>query len=343
MKKLIGVLLIGMWSIALPVYGFQRGGLPEDIIELAKKRITIRGNVINAKTLRPIARAFVRLRTEQDFIVLSNYSDGQGVFEFENIRRGKYFIEVSQDGYKTTRQEILLTIFSITFQRVSIMLSPRELVSRPGESKKGKSVTVEELMVPPKAQQEFEKGLLEFNENEQFEKAVKHFRKAIEIYSDYDDAYNQLALVYLLQEQIEDAQKVLQEALTVNAENSRAHALLGVSYRNRQQYEESVTPLRKAVALDPEDALSQKELAKSLLALKKNAEALAHAEKSHELNPAPADIHLVLYTALVRQKEYEKALAELDEFLIGYPENPRVAEIQEQKKQLSSYLASRKQ
>ena len=323
----------------LPAYGLQRPSPNAEDLELAKRKFSIRGNVTDAETLRPIGAVLVILRTTRGPSVRTDYADDRGTFTFERIGFGDYVLEVSKDGYKTAKEEIHLVFGAITTQRMLIMLQPEK--SDSNASGTG-AVTIDELQIPPKARKEFSRGLEELNDKNRPDESEDHFRKAIKAHPTYDEAYNQLALAHIYQAETETAEEVLKKALEANEENARAHMLVGVIRREQQRYKESALALRRGVELNPEDSLAQMELAKTLLELDENQAAGVHAERSHEMNPSPPDVHLVLFTVLVRQRLYDRALAELDEFLNKYPGNPRVSEIQEQRKQLVTFLAARK-
>ena len=340
LRRFVSIFFLGLCLLPVPAFGFQRSTLSGEDILLAKRKFNIRGNVIDAKTLRPLDQVYVALVSGQGSTVRVAYTHA-GVFEIDRVDIGRYTLEVKQDGYQTARQELSLTFGTSHRPRVTIALQPREEDKTAGPG--GSVVSAEELAVPSKAYKEFTKGLEELNDKNQPGKSVKHFQKAIEIYSDYAEAYNQLILAHLLLGENAEARAVAMQAVKASPENGRAYALLGISYRNEKRYDESLEPLQRSVELDTEDNLALMELAKSLLALNRNSEALEYAERSHKLDSGPADVHLVLFTALVREKQYEPALAELIEFLEKYPGNPRVQEDQEQKKEVTVFIDNRNQ
>lgn len=341
-RWIVVFLFLGLWLAPLSAYALQRRPTPsEENLNLLKRRYSLRGTVVNARTLRPVAEAKVTLRTKRGPVVWVVYTDGQGRFQMDQINFGPYVVEVQKEAYRMTEEEIHLVFGTSVFHTMSILLQPATPFADPAGAP-GASVGVEELLIPPRARSEFDKGLRALNEKNQPDASEKHFRKAIDLYAAYDEAYNQLSLAHLLQNETEAAQEVLLKAVAVNEKNARAHSLLGISYRNQRRYEESAHSLRRAVELDPESSLSHMELAKSLLALRQTEEAGVHARKSHELNSASPDIHLVLYTALVRGNQYKEALAELEEFLNDFPGHSRIPEMEAQKEKLLAFLASRK-
>lgn len=333
--RLVSIFFLGLCLLPVPVLGSQRPPLNEEDVALSKKKFNIRGNVVDAKTLQRLDQVYVALVGARGAIIRVAYTHA-GVFEIDRVDFGRYTLEVKQDGYQTARQELSLTFGAIPRQRVTIALQPLE-ARKVDESREG-VVSVEELEIPSPARKEFVRGLEELNEKNQPGKSVKHFRKAIEIFPAYQEAYNQLILAHLLLGENTEAREAAVQAVDASPKNGRAFTLLGITFRNEKRYDESLEPLQRSVELDAEDNLALMELAKSLLALNRNAEALGYAESSHELDSGPADVHLVLFTALVREKQYVPALAELNEFLEKYPANPRVQEIQEQKKQLVAFL-----
>jgi hypothetical protein len=186
-NRLASLFLLVPLVFTVAAAGFQKGNVNPEDLELAKKKFSIRGKVLDKMTLKSIGQAFVTLRTVEGFVAQVAYTDWQGVFEMQRISPRTYFIEVKQDGYRTVRQEIVLAFGVHPRQRVTIELEPLEGAAAT-VTENGETVSLASLNIPKKARKEFEKGLEELNEKNQPDKSIEHFQKAIEIYPAYDEA-----------------------------------------------------------------------------------------------------------------------------------------------------------
>jgi len=167
---------------------------------------------------------------------------------------------------------------------------------------------------------------------------MAHFRKAIEIYPEFEDAYMQLGRIYLGQGAYGEAQQVLEKATQVNPQNARSFALLGIVYREEGQAERSIQTLKEAVKLDGNAWQAQLELGKTLLLAGKFEEANEYAQRAHQLNPHAAAVHFLLYNVCVLRHDFQAALVEADELLKQYPENPWAPQLRERRDMLRKSL-----
>ena len=82
MKKFLILILLKLHFIGLSIYGN-----------------TISGEVLNEKK-QPIEFAnIVLFNTEDSIPIASTFSDSTGLFEFENVGLGNYFLEINYFGY----------------------------------------------------------------------------------------------------------------------------------------------------------------------------------------------------------------------------------------------------
>lgn len=298
--------------------------------------------VRESRTYKPLELALVYLKSQSGATAGTAYTDSNGLCEFERVPEGNYRIEVSRDGYRSVQQDsISLGRATLNTQRFDFDLvgafAPGSTATPPSDSQ----VSAAELQIPKKARDEFEKGLQAIEKNEPLEKIAQRFRKATEIFPQFDEAYNQWALAYLLVNEDMKARDVLATALDINEKNVTGQTLMGVIQRRQGLMRESILSLAKAVELDATSSRAHFELAQSLLENQDSAQAVVHAQKSRELDASRTEAYIVLFTALIDQRRYDDGLAVLEEFIERFPQDPRIAEVKSQRDQLEQFLKSR--
>ncbi|MCB0166741.1 MAG: tetratricopeptide repeat protein [Anaerolineae bacterium] len=97
-----------------------------------------------------------------------------------------------------------------------------------------------------------------YNEQEQYDKAIEEYSKAIELDPQYVDAYNYRGIAYANSEQYEKAIVDYNTAIELNPKYRWSYFNRGNAYRGQELYDEAIADFKKAIELDPEyvDALN---------------------------------------------------------------------------------------
>lgn len=85
----------------------------------------------------------------------------------------------------------------------------------------GGIVSASTLRVPEKAEREFAKGMKEMSTHN-WSKARQHFEKAIKDYPQFDWAYNNLGVTYILEKNTKAAREAFEKAVAINGKNPDA-------------------------------------------------------------------------------------------------------------------------
>jgi tetratricopeptide (TPR) repeat protein len=195
-------------------------------------------------------------------------------FAFVRIRSGSYLIRGESPGFLTEETRIELNSFGSIDQFLVTVTLRRQTdrdESLPEERKTTVSVTT--LSIPGEAHDEMEKARKASQKKDSL-KASKHLEKAIEIYPELYQAYNNLA----------------------------------VEYSKLGRFEESVQALEKSISLQPDDATTHRNLAELYLAFGRSNEALKLVQRSLELEPRNGKALLLLGKLGIRTGRYETAL-----------------------------------
>ncbi len=180
--------------------------------------------------------------------------------------------------------------------------------------------------ITPEARKEFDAGYAAIKDNN-FEGAIPHLEKAVELYPKYAEAYQLLGVAQLQTNRGQQAESSLIKAIEIDDKMIRAQYLLGVLYAKTGRANLADKPLTRFAELDPQNPDAHFELAKVSFALNKFPEAEEHARRSIELKESNAGVYIVLGYALLRQKKSDDAKQALQQFLKKDPNSPMATDI----------------
>ena len=298
------------------------------------RRPSIAGEVRSADGQSP-KTVIVKLETRTGMKVNQAWTASSGRFEFYGVPLGEYYLVVNADGYKAIRERIDLSSGSLIGLMLFLVPEEKDPIQVEGDS-----VDVRDMKVPKKAMKEYEKGVELLRERKAPE-SVTHFRKAIEVYPAFDDAYMQLCLAYIRQRSVADAQRTLEEAIAANPKNWRALNLLGRMSRRQKQYDKTVELLTRSLAIKEDSWVAHVEMGEALAGLHRMEEAFPHVARAHELRTEEPGIHQLYYNILIKRNQYDAALKELDEFIRLFPEHTLTAKAKQQRTALLQQVIAR--
>lgn len=183
------------------------------------------------------------------------------------------------------------------------------------------SISLRTLQAPGKARQAFRTGLWHLRSNKP-KNSLKHFRRAIELYPDYDRAYLQLALGNLQLGRLSRARDTLEAALRVNEKNVGALILLGSVYSHMGRYDPAVAAFLRAAELAPANSGPHEALAKLFLMMGRHGTALHHASRAHTLDKGEEGTHMTLLGLLLLDHDLRAAGEEVEELSSLFPDSP---------------------
>jgi tetratricopeptide (TPR) repeat protein len=160
------------------------------------------------------------------------------------------------------------------------------------------------------------------NEKHDADGGIKHYRRAIQLYDKYSDAYLALGLLYLDLQKFEDAQGALKAANEINPNAPGAYMALGTMYNVQKKYDEAEKALTRGLQLKPDVPQGQYELSKTYWAMGKWQDAEPHAQKAATLDASMAPVHVLLGNIALRKQDTLDALKEFKEYLRLDPNGP---------------------
>jgi tetratricopeptide (TPR) repeat protein len=140
-----------------------------------------------------------------------------------------------------------------------------------------------------------------------YRSAVKEYRKAVSLYPEYAEAYNNLGVLQMRLEHPQSARAALLKSLELLPNYVDAHFNLGRLYDSLGQYEKAIEEYKKTVKLSPSDAIAHNNLGAAFLNKGQNDAALEAYSAALKLMPDLKEAHLGL--GLVYQSKGSRELA----------------------------------
>jgi len=247
--------------------------------------------------------------------VTETYTSNSCTAEFYGVKVGDYHVVVSgQDIEQTASPEFEVDPRRLT-QSVDVM------VRRPGGSgteHSGSIVSAVTLKVPPEARKEFDKAS-ELIARENWKKAIEQLNRAVAIYPDYAEAYNNLGVAYARLGDRTSERSALEKAIRLDDHFAEAYTNLAKMSIVERNFPDAEKLLNKANSAGAQDAPTLALLANVQLLNRHYDDAIATCQKVHLLRDPHALVHYVAGRALVHLNRLADAMAELQMFLAEEP------------------------
>lgn len=282
----------------------------------ANAQFAIRGYVRNGSG-QVVGNIRVSLLDEFRQTVKTLFSDSTGSYEFRSVGRGVYFLRVDSTGtvYENTEQRIELSSLSTTRIEEPVMIDII-IKARKNASPGAQPSTTFSQEVPEAARKEYERGLNHLKNNKA-DLAVISFKLALEMFSDYYDALEQLGNLYVEQRDYASAEPMLAHALEINKSGWRAHYSSGIALYNLNRRNDAVASLKRAIELNGESANAHMWLG---IVLAQNVESRGDAIKAFErvrqiAKDAIPDVYFYLGSLYSKNNQNKEAADALEHFL----------------------------
>jgi tetratricopeptide (TPR) repeat protein len=241
-----------------------------------------------------------------------------GEFEFSGLFSGEYMIEIVLQGYEPFRDTI--TVFGAERRGYSIFL--RRSATVVSTSSLG-SVSAHELSAPPKAREEFEKGLYLLYSKSDYRGAITQFQRAIKTFPNYYEAYAQEGSAYVNLKEIAAAEESMRKSVELSSgQYPEVLFLLAGLLNNTNRSSEAETLSRRGLAINAASWQGHFELARALAVLKQPEEAEKSAIQARDLKPDNPQVYLLLANIHIQRTDYAALLKDLDGYLKLVPMGP---------------------
>jgi Flp pilus assembly protein TadD len=191
------------------------------------------------------------------------------------------------------------------------------------------------LKIPDKARKEFEKGSKAMEE-QKWPESRKHFQAAIDLYSDYDLAYNGLGVACSQMHDLPAARQALQKAIELNDKFAGAQRNLARLLLSDHDYAEAASLLNQSLSVESTNAWALANAAYAELELHRFKEAAEHALQVHGLpHQGLANAHVIAAYALDALGQHQEAVAQWKLYLKEDPKGPNAKRAQEEIRRLT--------
>jgi tetratricopeptide (TPR) repeat protein len=257
------------------------------------------------------ANLTVQLRDGFGGLEHEGHTDTRGVVEFSTFTASKR-LRVYGPGIIEHEETIEIEPVEV---RKMIMVIVKTDVKHPSPILPAGIIPSSRLLVPDKAQKEFQKGS-DALAKKNWAEAKTHFDSAIAIYPDYDVAYNGLGMALASTGDSKTARPAFERAIRLNENFAEAYRNLARISLSERNFEEMNNLLTRALSADPLNAWALAYVAYAELQLHEFNEALAHAQKAHTVeHKGLASTHTVAALALEALNRQPEAISEYELYL----------------------------
>ncbi|OPX36298.1 MAG: hypothetical protein B1H11_07700 [Desulfobacteraceae bacterium 4484_190.1] len=191
-----------------------------------------------------------------------------------------------------------------------------------GETAFAKAVS-KEAPLSKKAREHFKKAH-QFLKSRQLEKALKEFKKTVELSPETPIAHYWLGMAYFYKKEFKKAIEKFQKVLEFEPENYHALAMIGKIFTfNKNKLDDAAKYLRKALSINPEFAEAHSDMA-HVQAMRGNlSKAIAEFGVIFQGEPRYAKYHYELGRLFESMKAFDRAKAEFKRALALNPKMTR--------------------
>ncbi len=299
-------ILLLVLSFALFAWGGKVNAQEQDS---QKTDGAISGTVYLPGDNQPASQVAVSLKSHDAGVFRSVLTDYGGHFEVPGLPAGTYEISIEERGCEPHRSTAQ---FDGTALKLELRLTSSGAPPAPANAY---AISVRELTIPWKAQDEYRKGLVRLAKKDQ-NGSLSHFMKAVQLFPGYFEALYHQGIVHTNLGQLEKAMQAFQKAVVASG-GRYARAVFGIGYVHYLQGNaaEAETAVRRGLEIDPNAADGYVILGMTLLRLNRPNEAEKSAREALLRDPHMADAYLVLADSCARREDYRDQIQDLDTYL----------------------------
>jgi Flp pilus assembly protein TadD len=256
---------------------------------------------------------------------LTLLSDLNGSFSFQGLKAGNYIVIVEGGEYfETVRENVFIEPYSNGSTKVAVGIAP---ISRPinvqiylrpkSEAAHNRPGVVNAALanVPKPAVDLYDKGVEAVSRGES-DRAIEHFKAAINLYPEFGIALNQLGVQYLKRGELDKAAEVLVRATKLLPDNPEPGLNYGIVLLQEKRFDEAETQLREAVKKNEQAFTAHLYFGITLIYVKKHPEAETELRKAITLGGNKAgQAHYYLGGLYWQTHNYRQAADELEMYL----------------------------
>ena len=252
------------------------------------------------------------------------FTNDRGEATFLNVALGNYHVSVSGQGIRATQSDSFEVDERKSTQSVLVRV---QRATENGEANltktSGATISAGDLKIPEKASKEFDKAT-KLIAKQEWQAAIDQLNKAVALYPDYAEAYNNLGVMYARLGDPNKEREALQKAVAADAHFCPALVNLARLEMKEENYAAAEVHLSQATAADPSDTRALVLLAQVQLLDRHYEDAIASADKVHAMSHGQYSVvHYVAARACERLNRLPDAVSEFILFLAEEPAGDR--------------------
>src|SRR5216683_5987281 len=253
-------------------------------------------------------------------------TDQDGRVEFNTIT-GAHRIRITGDDFHPYEGDFEITP-SETYHIENFAVRPKS-DGKPVSTKGKDTVPAIRLRIPENARREFEQGSKAMEE-QRWGESRKHFQAAVDLYPDYDLAYNGLGVACSQLNDTPAARQAFVKATELNDKFAGAQRNLARILLSERNYNEVASLLNRSLKVEPMNAWALTNAAYAELQLHRFKEAADHALRVHTLpHDGLANAHVIAGYSLEALGQQQEAAEQWMLYLKEDPKGPNAKRAQE--------------
>ncbi|MBI4483024.1 MAG: tetratricopeptide repeat protein [Acidobacteria bacterium] len=296
-------------------------------------RVEIIGKLRNADGTALEQKVLVTLESSSGSPAEEKFTDHNGNFRLGNVSDGYYYVVTKSPDHENVREMVRIHFRQNRTVHVTLFLNPKkrqQSEALPGIKGDRSSWTVAlgdlSQSFAPRVLDEYHKGTRAAAKGNR-EKAIGHYRQALQMAPDFYPASNNLGLQYERSGNLEQAERAYRQACDARPQVAQPYLNLGRVCYERQAYERSVEALVQALQLDPGSPAGHLLLGSAFYKLGQFLLGTRHLETALELDPQQNQARLQLANIYLKLGERQKALEQLQAYVAANPQDPRSSDI----------------
>lgn len=293
------------------------------------KIYTVQGQV-SLPEGNPAAGAVVVTLTTRGGATRQAYTNDLGRFEFEGMEEGSYTLDARSLSDPALRSESVVTDTTRTATgNLNVNLTLRREAKADEHVRPAEVLTAAEAeqRVPKDARKAFTRAA-KFRKNNETDKALASYTRALELYPGYFQALAERGDLFVTRRKLAEAAADFERALKLNPQYAPALRGSGYCKLERREFADAARDFEKAVSAQPDNTNTYLLLGIAYLELDRRAaarEALFKALGSGTRQELRAYIYLANLYA--RERQYREAAEELHKYLEAVPADPDAAKL----------------
>ena len=270
----------------------------------------------------------VRLEAQPGGFIDQQMTDSSGKVAFFPKAFTTYMVTIHERGFRDISRPVDLSQTPSASVNVTLVPIPGEDGPKPPPAgSMAGSISAVDLNIPAPARKEFDAGQSLLRDKHGVSRSIGHFRKAIQLYSAYTEAYLMLGLAYLQDQNLMEAHSALERTLELDPKSGAGYLTLGACLNQEKNHAGAEQALVRGLELEPDSPEGHYELAKAYWGQRRWQDAEPHAQKAEELQPQVPGVHVLMGNILLQKRDSTGALKEFNEYLRLDPEGPMSAPV----------------